>query len=753
MSKKHFIITGWMVTCLALAGVITAQTTSKIYGIVTNTDAEILIGASVSWADRQGATVTNTEGQFWLPSRSKPDTIVVQYIGYQPIRVEVLPHEDSLWIELSGVVALQGVTIEAHRFDNATSTLGVRNVERITSQELRKAPCCNLSESFETNGAVDLSFSNALTGVKEIQMLGLRGIYTQLLIDTRPTMGGIATPFALEMIPGTWLSGISIAKGASTVRQGNAGIAGQISADLVRPAQDYPVFVNLFTSTEGRAEANIHLNKKLSENAAHGLFLHGSMVKNQWDMNRDTFYDMPNRHQLNALYRFILDTKSGWCTQFNVQALTDERLSGQIRPLYEQTGPLFAVNQRNDRVEAWAKFGKEGINGKPYQQMGNIFSGSWHRVRANYGPNYWAATQQSLFWQSLFESIIGTTDHKWVVAPSIQYDQIVETVNENILDRREFVPGLMGEYTYSRPDHVKETPGLVVVAGGRVDWNSRFNQWMYTPRISAKYNFTSDQIVRVSVGRGYRSPNLMAENISLLASNRSLRFGPDLGLESARNYGANYTQNMKIGSRPTSLSVDFYRTEFQSQILVDVDTDPREVRFYNVPGASYATSILAVWQVSPFKGFDAKMAYKWQDTRADFADGKRRLMPLLPQHRGLVTLDYTTPNKRWMFNVRSQIMGAQRLPDNSRVPHELVHDFPAYSPVYSLWNGQITYKTTSKMEFYLGGENLTNFQQHHAIIAANDPQSPYFNGAQLWAPMGGAIVYLGVRYSPSGLKE
>jgi outer membrane receptor for ferrienterochelin and colicins len=243
----------------------------------------------------------------------------------------------------------------------------------------------------------------------------------------------------------------------------------------------------------------------------------------------------------------------------------------------------------------------------------------------------------------------------------------------------------------------------------------------------------------------------MAENISVLASNRRLSFANDLQLESAWNYGLNFTQNFALAQRKWSLNVDLYRTDFDRQILVDVDRSPTEVSFYNVPGKSFANSALVVLQCAILKGFDVKMAYKWQDNQATYADGVRRVAPLLARHRGLVTLDYATPDKRWMFNLRSQILGRQRLPDNRLVPHELTHDFPAQSPTYALWSGQVTYRIGPKTEVYAGGENLTNFQQHHAIIAADDPQSPYFNGSQLWAPMGGVIGYLGVRFAPAGL--
>jgi hypothetical protein len=727
--------------------VVSGQTPIQLKGIVTNEREELLVGATVYWAGTRIGTITDTIGRFSLPARDKEADLVIQYVGYPKATVRVAPGENNLWIEVKGPPVLKEVTVTDHSFGNAVSTLETRNIESVSRQELRKAPCCNLSESFETNGAVDVTYSNAITGVKEIQMLGLRGIYSQFLIENRPAMGGIATPFAFEFIPGTWLDGLALAKGASSVKSGYNGISGQINADIVKPNLDKPLFVNAFTSTEGRGELNIHLNKKGKRNISNGLLLHGSFVQNRRDGNNDNFYDSPNRHQINGLYRMIYDSPIG-CGQINVQALSDRRLGGQINPIGALPG-LFKVDQQNDRLEIWAKYGKEQLFGKPYLELGNILSASWHQTNSLFGSNTYIASQQSIYWQTLMQTILGNTNHKIVFAPSIQYDNIHEKVNESMLDRREAVPGAMAEYTYSHPTTRMATPDLVVVAGARTDWNSRFG-WFFTPRFSAKYNFTENTIVRLSAGRGFRSPNLIAENISLLASNRSLNFAGDLRFEEAWNYGANFTQNFKIAHRSASISIDLYRTDFIHQILVDVDKSPTTVYFYNVHGKSFSNSLLAVVQYSPLAGLDAKLGFKINDVQTTYADGILRKAPLVAKYRGLVTLDYTTPGKKWMFNSNLQIVGPQRLPDNTGIPHGLIHGFPETSPTYALLNVQVTRKW-KKFELYAGSENVTGYQQHNAIIAASDPTSPYFNGSQLWAPMMGRLGYLGVRFAPSGL--
>ncbi|MEZ4919766.1 MAG: TonB-dependent receptor [Saprospiraceae bacterium] len=734
-----------MLCLLGQLGSIQAQDQEKIYGIVTNENSELLIGASVFWEDTKQGTTTDLEGQFWVPARTTKGQLIVQYVGHTPANVEVLPGEDSLWIEVQGVT-LQEVTIAEKNFDNGVSMLETRNIERINSDELKKAPCCNLSESFETNGTVDLVYANALTGIKEIQMLGLRGVYSQFMVENRPSMMGIATPFAFEMIPGTWLSGIQLAKGASTVKNGYSGISGQINADLVKPQSDKPFYLNAYSSSGGRGELNVHLNKKGDGNFSNGLLAHGSFVRNRWDMNNDNFYDNPNRYQANALYRMFYDDPK-MCAQFNIQLITDNRTSGQIEAIPGSN--LFLVDQQNDRIEVWGKLGRKSVFDKEYNQLGNMVSAAWHRANSVFGANTYVATQRSAYWQTLYETIIGNTNHKLTLAPSLHYFDIDEKVNEGDLSRTETIPGAMVEYSYNRPNPDLGFPDLVVVVGARTDYNSRFG-WFFTPRFSAKYNFSENTIVRVSGGYGYRSPNLIAENISLLASNRSLDFASDISYEAAWNYGINFTQNFKLAGKSGALALDAYRTDFTRQIVVDVDQSPTTVFFYNSPGASYATNLLLSLNYNLLAGLDIKLVGKMNDVKATFANGELNELPLVARYRGLIAVDYQTPSKKWTFNTHVQLVGPQRLPDNSQVPHEYIHDFPERSPNYALVNLQIT-RSWKNIEFYLGGENLTHFMQHHAIIAVNEPWSPYFNGSQIWAPTMGAMGYLGVRFSPSGL--
>lgn len=727
--------------CSVWSGVF-SQEISKLHGIVASETEERLAGASVYWKDTRIGATTDTLGQFVLPHRDTPGVLVVSYPGFPLQEVEILPDEREVWLEVSGEFALDEALIETKQFDTRTSTLSNCNIERVTSAELKKAPCCNLSESFQTTGAVDVVYANALTGIKEIQMLGLRGVYSQFLLEGRPTMYGIATPFAFEYIPGTWLGGIDLAKGASTARNGAQGITGQINADLVKPQTDDPLFVNLFTSSEGRGEVNLHLNRRSKGAWANGLLLHGSMVQNRWDMNGDNYFDSPSRRQLNGMYRAFVETPKV-CAQINAHALTDSRFGGQITA--PEGADRFGIEHRNRRAELWAKVGVKSLGGNPYSAMGNIVSASWHEARAAYGRNTYQAAQRSVYWQSLFETIIGTTDHHIVLAPNLQYDQIQERLNEASLDRTEWMPGLMGEYTWSRPNLHMGISDLTVVVGMRADWHNRFG-WQWSPRMSARYNPEPNTAFRVSAGRGFRSPNVVAENFSLMASNRRFGFAPQIGPDEAWNYGLNLTRNFKVAKREGALNVDLYRTVFVSQAIADVEEDPTAVFFYNINGGSYSNSLMITLQYNVLPGLDLKAIYKWNDVRITYRNGARVAMPLVARHRGLLSADYATPDRRWTINAYVQLVGSQRLPDNSLLPDGLADRFPAHTPFYPVLNAQITRKFGDGLELYLGGENLTGYHQHAALISPGDPWSPYFNASQIWAPLMRQIGYLGLRY-------
>jgi outer membrane cobalamin receptor len=736
---KKIIIT---IIFLSFAHFIFSQ--KEIKGIVTNTAEERLPSATVQWKNTKSAVVTNEKGEFMISSRSKTDTLLVTYTGYEPAEVVVEPNEKSIWIEIKGIKSVSELVVKSDRPDNFVSTLEKRHIEQITSCELRKAPCCNLAGSFETNGSVDISSPNAVTGATEIQLLGLRGIYTQLSLLKRPTFYGLAYPFALEFYPGTWLDGISISKGASSVEQGAQSLTGQINVDLVKPAQDKALFLNVYESSLGTFEANVHLNKRFKNNWSGGVLFHFDDNQNVWDHDKDGFVNMPLKRQYNAMTRLIHNGKK-WYSQLSVHALQDNRQGGQVAV----ENNAWKVRQDMRRLDVGGTFGYMGFE-KSYNALALIYGLTMHETDELYGKNTHVGTQNSFYTNLIYQTIIGTSDHSFKTGASFQMDDYKERVNDVNLDRKDVIAGVFAEYDYARPVLGEDFTDWGITAGIRADNHQKFGT-IASPRLNLKYNFSQNSIIRASAGRGWRVANIIPENLNALASNRNLDISKDLKPEDGWNMGVNFSNRFKVLNKNASFSTDIYHTAFSNQIIVDFDKDIKKVFFYNLNGRSYSTSMMGVFTCKWSDFFDFKIAYKFNDVKTTLNDQLNR-PPLFAAHRGLLTLDFKNKDRTWLVHISNHLVGAQRLANRSNLPIQYHTEHTSTSPAYLNVNMQIT-KLLGRWEIYFGGENLTNYIQHNPIVSSQNPFGDYFDASQVWGPLMGIRGFVGVRYSIEHKEE
>jgi hypothetical protein len=734
---------------------LTAQAVAQsqlLYGNVFNQNGEPLIGATIQWDGETEGTVTDVNGDFALLKKNAAANLLIQYVGYEAVLIEILPHEDSVFIRVDGISELPTINVTGQSTDNFTSTLDPVNVESISSCELKKAACCNLAESFETNGAVDVMAQDAVTSATEIQMLGLRGIYTQLLLEKRPAFTGLGSPLALEYVPGTWVSGIQISKGTSTVQNGYSAIAGQINVELEKPWQAKPFFLNVFGATTERGEVNLHLNKKWTKALSTGLLLHGSTNRGAFDRNGDTFIDLPQKNTLDGVFRtyFVADKFS---TQLNVQALMDERNSGQIGfTASDPQRPPYLINQKNKRVDVFGKFGYIGFE-DPNTSIGFIYNASWHKTDNSFGGKRYDGTQKSLYTNLLYATALPNDRHKLNFGASCQLDDYNEFLEETDFSRRERVPGAFAEYVFNGnrqtvKNNIPRTTGFGVIAGIRLDHHNWFG-WLVTPRLNVKYNFNDNSILRLNAGRGLRTAQVLSENIALLASSRELITDQrNLDMEDAWNAGLNFTQNFDLLGKKASFVADLYRTEFVNQVVMDMESQHGKVLFYNLDGRSFSNSLLLLTSINAVKGLHLKAAYKLNDVKITYhaggGEGELRQRPMNAIHRALITLDYETPGEQWMFNMNANFIGRQRFADAHNLPDNFAENFTGKAPAYALLNAQIT-RRFRQWELYLGGENLTGYRQEHAIVDWQNPYGEYFDAMQVWGPLVGARGYAGIR--------
>lgn len=693
-----------------------------------------VIGATVVFLGTTVGTRTDETGMFHLDKPDKSaDQLVISYVGYKNDTIPAVGTDIKVVLQKS--IELQGVEITAKDNGSYISQLKPLKTEVLTTNELRKNACCNLSESFESNPTVDVAFSDAVTGAKQIQLLGLSGVYVQTLTDVLPTLRGLATTYGLTYIPGSWIESIQMNKGTGSVANGYESITGQINVELKKPEISDKLFVNLYTNSEQRGEANVLWSHRLNSKWSTMLLTHGSGLQQKIDHNRDGFLDIPLSKQLNAFNRWKFESGKHIEAMFGVKALVDEKKAGQTSFNFSDAHPdssHYGINLNTTRVETFLKSSYTSLK-KEYQSVGIQLSGIYHQQDGFYGVRNYSGTENYFYSNMIFQSAFNNTMHTYRTGLSFVYDDIDEKFGELNLKRTEVVPGAFFEYTYDN------SKNFAMVAGVRGDYNSVFGA-VFTPRIHAKYNLTKTTVLRASAGNGFRTVNIFSENAAFLASSREFIIKEKLNPERAWNGGINLTQNFHIGNREATWGVDFYRTQFQNKVIADVYSNPQQIVFYNLRGESYANSFQTDVNMEVVKNLNVRLAYKYNDVK-ETINGKLSDKPLVPKQRALFNIAYDTPDKHWKFDFTTQWVGEQQLPVT-----ESRFQTPDYSPDYFRLLGQVTYMI-KQWEFYVGGENLTDYTQPNPIIASNDPFGPYFDSSVVWGPITGRMFYGGLRFT------
>ena len=688
--------------------------------------------------------VTDSTGVFRLES-DLPTHLLISYVGFNSDTISVR-NPDLLTIILKNASTgnLQEVIVTSRPQSTYVSTLSILNTLNMSTRELTKAACCNLSESFETSPSVDVSYSDAVTGMKQIQLLGLSGNYTQLLTENVPEIKGLPGTYGLTFIPGPWIEGIQLTKGTGSVVNGYESIAGQINVEEKKPDNSEKLLVNTYANTMGRLEANVNLSQKLNDKWSTGLLTHAntSFVKN--DMNHDGFLDIPLGRQFNIINRWKYMDNDGWVIQFALKALNDKRQAGQVdfNPSDKLTTNRYGVEINNEQYAFTGKVGYIFPQHK-YKSLGLMFSGNMYNNDSYYGLTKYDGKQKSVYANFIYQSIIGTTDHKFRTGLSFTNDNFNETFNTASYRRNEIVPGAFFEYTYTAPEKFS------AIAGLRADYHNLYG-FITTPRVNLKYDFTPKTNLRMSAGSGFRVANIFAENAGVFVSSRHYEIlnpnnqhGYGLDPEKAWNYGINFIHNFKLNNRNGAISLDGYHTRFNNQTVVDLDASPQKIQFYNLDGKSYSNSIQAELNHELLRKFDVRMAYRWLDVQTTY-HGQLMQKPFVAKHRAFINLAYETNNK-WKFDHTTQWLSSKRIPSTASNP--AAFRFATESPSYIQMAAQVSKQLSSKWEVYLGGENLTGFKQEHLILDASNPFSPYFDGAMTWGPVHGRNIYLGMRFT------
>ena len=703
----------------------------------------------VYWLKSQRNTTTDSTGYFFIAHTEQDgNKLAFRYLGYAPDTITVAPGKYVSIVFKAKDNVLGEVVVAHHRRSTEISFLDPLQVQNISQDELFKAACCNLSESFETNATVDVSFTDAVTGAKEIQMLGLSGKYSLISQEQMPAVRGLAIPYGMVYTPGSWIESIQVSKGAGSVLQGYESMTGQINVELLKPTGKDKLFLNGFFNEAYRTEGNAFVKLKISPKFQTALYGHASIYPEKHDRNNDGFTDMPKGTLLTFANKWDYhNSNSGIEGQLYMQWIRDEKEGGHADHGSSEHGH-YGVDIHADRILANAKLGYV-FPQKRYTSLGSQWSASRHNQFATFGNRFYEAHQTSLYGNWLFQSIFSDTRHQYVTGLSFRYDDYEEVLSPEVFAFREIVPGAFFEYTY-KPDEK-----FTLVAGVRADQHNLYG-FLFNPRLHLRYAPADETVFRASVGKGMRTAIPIAENLGWLASSRQWKFDTDmqtdkpygLNMESAWNAGASFTQEFTIDYRSGLLALDFFHTRFTDRTIIDLDRSPQELWIYNLDGKSFANTFQAEVQYELLKRLDLKVAYKLQDSKIHYMDAGLRKQIFTPSSRFFANVSYQSSTAsykgHWRINLTGHFTGTQRIPDTGTNPHEF--QLASNSPSFWLFNGQLTRVFNKSFEVYGGVENILNFKQSPVIIDAEDPYSPYFDSGLIWGPIFGREWYIGVRY-------
>lgn len=750
------IITFLIIYLLTL-GVLYSQESDTVRGSVyelTDGGEKIPVaGANVMIQGTQTGTITDGSGSFLLKGAKDGGVLIVSCIGYKADTV-MLPADIPLRIQLIPEAKQVGEMVVVG--EQAATALDYKSagfIQTMNQKELFKAACCNLSESFETNPSIDVSFSDAITGLKQIEMLGLAGVYSQITVENMPAIRGLSSSVGLTYMPGTWMQSIQVSKGVGSVANGYESITGQINVELRKPEDrdEEKLFINLFGNSERRFEGNLNYRVALGDHVDGLTLLHGSLFRDPIDGNGDRFLDLPLSRTLNLLQRFHIAYPDRFENQIGFQYVSDEKEGGTLNG-HGNDSEYLGLNPKEYAFGMKTKqlrlFGKNGyvFPGSSYSSVAMQWSFARFDQDATYNFRRYQGKENMGYVNMLFQSSIDSTIHKYRFGVSFLLDEYDESFTGIVTRRIEKVPGIFAEYTYN-PSEL-----FSMIAGVRADRNDNFGTFV-TPRLHLRYTPSEDWIFRLVGGKGTRTANIISENLAYIASSRNVNVpvssnGYPFNQESAWNLGFNLTHYFLYDWREGTVVVDFYRTMFDNQVVADVDKDPHQVYFYNLDGKSYSNTIQAEINFQPLERLDTRIAYRYVDTKQT-VDGILRERPLIPAHRMLVNLGYTTEREepadaQMLYDFTLQWFGKKRLPDTQANPDEF--RTRQFSPSFIIANGQVTRSFGLGFDLYLGAENLFGFRQHSPIIDPANPDGQYFDSSIIWGPIYGRMLYAGLRW-------
>ena len=750
----------------------------NITGRVLDAAGNPLPGASVYWADTNVGEAADMNGNFRIHRVKGYDKLVGSFLGYTNDTITTDKTTTEAIFNLIEGVAVESVVVEGNLRGNYISHEGILKNENISFAGLCKMACCNLAESFENSASVTVGYSDAISGARQIKMLGLAGTYTQILDENRAIMRGLSAPYGLGYTPGMWLNSIQVSKGISSVTAGHEAVTGQINLEHRKPTDEERFFLNLYLDNELKPEVNLSTALPVTEDKRLStvILAHASVDTHKFDHNGDGYRDLPMARQFNIANRWLYQGENGIQVRWGAKYVNDQRVGGQMdfnkSMIEDKDGKawynwwreegLYGSVVANQEANAYFKMGKpvgaavfdKDESSEMRSNVAMIVDYDFFTEDAIFGADKGYLGGQHMTNLNLMYTHYFTYNSSLATGLTASSRWVKEALTDRLwsdsnalrnFDRNESEVGAYAEYTYN----IKEK--FSVVAGVRYDYNAYFRKHLFTPRGHIKWNITPTTVLRGSAGLGYRPTDIITDNIGIMATGRRIVFDTPFGrdfdrMESALTAGGSLSQTIStINYRDMTISLDYFRTELFHSVIVDQERDAENIYIYTTDGKSYTNTYQADLSWTPAERLDIFATFRYTDSKYTItrADGTQQLVerPLVSRFKTLLNIQYATRMRKWTFDVTAQLNGKSRIPTQTGNIED-----SELSPIYPMFFAQVTRKI-KMWDIYLGCENIAGFRQNNPILGADNPYSPAFNSACVWGPLMGRKIYIGIRFN------
>ena len=731
---KHLIVFIFFIS-------INSNSQNSIVGVVLDNQKKPLANATILSIDKKHGVISDTNGFFELDNyNNEIKKIIISIIGYENDTIEILNNYNLGIINLSPIADLNTINVKENKQTAFIDSEKIIKTEVITSEELTKAACCELAGCFETQISVESKTTNIITNTKELSILGLSGIYNQILIDGIPLVMGLNYTYGISSIPGTLINNIFISQGLASVLQGPESITGQINIDL-KAKQKETFFLNLYINSFNVKQLNFDYNYSIKN--WKGIFsFHTTQPGNKIDQNNDNFLDIPltKKYSIYNKWEYKSDIVNNFYSSIILRYLNEERVGGDINynpklDLGTTTtyGQVINFQQPELIIKSSYKFNNSTIvfrSGASYHDQNSYFG------IKNYSGNQFNSHSNLSLLQNLKSHVLeaGINYKSLHINEKIQFGNLSNLSYDGNYQKNERVFGTFLEGKFKFYENIE------IITGLRNDYHNEFGNTL-TPRLLLKYNITENCILRANAGSGWRTVNLFSEHIKILGSNEDIQIENNLKPEKAINFGFNFLQAIYTENFEFQLILDYYKTKFTNQIYPDYETNNNIIIIDNFENESFSKSFQSELGIEILKKIGIKIAYNFLDVYKDINGHKHRL-PFFSKHHLLNTYSYRPPETNWNIDVNIHWFGRKKLQNTEQNP--IQYQRPNYSSPYSIVNMQIT-REFINYDIYLGCENLFDFKQENPIIAADDPFGDFFNISNIWGPTRGREIYLGLR--------